>query len=137
MEALCEGTNVAIPTVRNTWTSVPRTYIGSTDLRHPNTFSFVIPNVIPSTAKNVLIYTVMFCGEANVANTLHLKVFTQDGSNKRFEKYLYMLTYSQVAYNTNSDNMWFPMPINRRIYMTVDRDVGTNCGAYLYAIGYN
>ncbi len=137
MEALCEGTSVSTPTVRNTWTSVPITSIGSTNLRHPNTLSFVIPNVIPSTAKNVLIYTVMHCGHANVANTLHLKVFTQDGSSKRFEKYLYMLTWSQLAYNTNSDNMWFPMPINRRIYMKVDRDVGANCEAHLYAIGYN
>ncbi len=137
MEALCEGTSVTIPTIRNTWTSVPLTAIEGSNLRHPNTFSFVIPNVIPSTAKNVLIYTTMLCGHSSVGTTLHLKVFTQDGSNKRFEKYLYMLTLNQNAYNTNSDNMWFPMPINRRIYMTVDRDVGGGCWAHLYAIGYN
>ncbi len=137
MEALCEGTTVAIPTVRNTWTSVTLTSIGSTNLRHPNTFSFVIPNVIPSTAKNVLIYTAMQCGHANVGTWVYLKVFTQDGRNKRFEKYLYMFAGTQTAYNTNSDNMWFPMPINHRIYMTVDRDIGANCGAFLYAIGYN
>ncbi len=137
VEALCEGTSVSIPTVRNTWTSVPITSIGGTNLRHPNTFSFVIPSVIPSTAKNVLIYAILNSGGANQGITLHLKVFTQDGSNKRFEKYLYLLTYFQNAYNTNSDNMWFPMPSNRRIYMTVDRDVGANCGAHLFAIGYN
>ncbi len=137
MEALCEGTSVSIPTVQNTWTSVPITSIGGTDLRHPNTFSFVIPSVIPSTAKNVLIYALMHCGSANRGTELHLKVFTQDGSNKRFEKYLYMLTWNQNAINTNSDNMWFPMPINRRIYITVDRDVGTSCRADLFAIGYN
>ncbi len=113
VEALCEGTSVAIPTVQNTWTSVPITSIGGTDLRHPNTFSFVIPSVIPSTAKNVLIYTIMRCGFANLA------------------------PMESDAYNTNSDNMWFPMPINQRIYITVDKDVGTNCGAQLFAIGYN
>ena len=137
VEALCEGTSVAIPTVRNTWTSVPITSIGSTNLRHPNTFSFVIPSVIPSAAKNVLIYAILSSGGANIGITLHLKVFTQDGSNKRFEKYLYLLSYYQNAVNTNSDNMWFPMPSNRRIYMTVDRDVGAHCGAQLFAIGYN
>ncbi len=79
----------------------------------------------------------MHCGTAHGFITLHLKVFTQEGSNKRFEKYLYMLTFHQLAYNTNSDNMWFPMPSNRRIYMTVNKDVGANCGAQLYAIGYN
>ncbi len=113
VEALCEGTSVSIPTVRNTWTSVPITSIGSTNLQHPNTFSFVIPSVIPSTAKNVLIYALMHCGQANRGTELHLKVFTQDGSNKRFEKYLYMFSWNQNAINTNSDNMWFPMPINR------------------------
>ena len=41
VEALCEGTSVAIPTVRNTWTSVPITSIGSTNLRHPLSLSQV------------------------------------------------------------------------------------------------
>ncbi len=137
VEVLCEGSSVTVPTVRNTWTSVPLTAIGSTNLQHPNTFSFVIPNVIPSTAKNVLIYATMYSGTANRGISIHLKVFTQDGSNKHFEQYLFIRSFNQDAVNTNSDNMWFPMPANRRIYMTVDRDLGSNCRASLYAIGYN
>ncbi len=42
-----------------------------------------------------------------------------------------MIARNENAVNTNSDNMWFPMPINRRIYMTVDRDIGTNCRSNL------
>ena len=88
IEELCGGSSVTIPTVRNTWTSVPMTSIGSTNLRHPSTLSFVIPNVIPSTAKNVLINVAIQCGTANKGTTSNLKLFTQDGSNKHFEKYL-------------------------------------------------
>ena len=124
------------PTIRNTWTSVPLTYIGGTNLRHPNTFSYVIPSVIPSTAKNVLVYAAIHCGHAIPSVSQHIKIFTQDGSNMRYEKYLYMLTWNQSALNTNSENMWFPMPTNRRIYMTVYKDAGSNCGAHLYAVGY-
>ncbi len=121
----------------NTWTSVPLTEIGSTDLRHPNTFSFVVPEVIPSTAKNVLIYAAAHCGSAIKGSKTHLKIFTDEGRDQRYEKYLYMHSWTQTAINTNSDNMWFPMPTNRRIYMTVDKDHGAHCGAYLHTIGYN
>ena len=106
-------------------------------MRHPSTFSYVIPSVIPSTAKNVLVYATIHCGHALPNVQQHIKIFTQDGSNMRYEKYLYMLTWNQGAINTNSENMWFPMPINRRIYMTVYKDAGTYCGAGLYAVGYN
>ena len=139
VEALCEGTSVSIPTVRNTWTSVPITSIGSNFLRHVNTFSFALPSgaTIPSDAKNVLIYAVMRSGYSNRGITYHLKIFTKDSNHKYFEQYLYMYTYNQVAVNTNSDNMWFPMPIDRRIYMTVARDGGASCYAELFVIGYN
>ena len=131
------GSNVAPPIIRNTWTSVPLTHIGGTNLRHPNTFSYVIPSVIPSTAKNVLVYAAMHCGTANRDVGEHIKIFTQDGSNMHYEKYLYVYTWNQSAINTNSDNMWFPMPINRRIYITVDKDAGPSCAAGVYAVGYN
>ncbi len=42
--------------------------------------------------KNVLIYAIIRCGHANVGTTLHIKLVTQDGSNKHFEKYLCMYT---------------------------------------------
>ena len=105
-------------------------------MRHPNTFSYVIPSVIPSTAKNVLIYAAIFTGIASHVSQ-HIKVFTQDGSDKHYEKYLYAFSTTQHAINTNSENMWFPMPANRRIYMTVTNDCGHSCNAILYAVGYN
>ena len=137
INTLCAGgTAVTVPTVRNTWTSVPMTGIGGTSMRHPGTLSYVIPSVIPSIAKNVLVYATMYTGHANHVSQ-SIKVFTQDGSDKRYEKYLYSFSYSQNAINTNSGNMWFPMPTNRRIYMTVTHDAGANSAAHLNAVGYN
>ena len=104
---------MAIPTIRNTWTSVPRTAIGGSNLRHPNTFSFVIPNVIPSTAKNVLIYTIMYCGGANRYQPPPQSIYAcrMEVTNVLKSISLLMKSWIQNAYNTNSDNMWFPMPI--------------------------
>ena len=116
---------------------MPLTSIGSTDLRTPATFQYIIPSIIPSTAKNVLVYVAMSCGHANRGVSQHVKVFTKDESEKVYEKYLFMLHYPQYAHNTNSDNMWFPVTTDRKIYMTVFKDAGTNCGAYTHVIGYD
>ena len=135
---MCGANDVGSGIIRNTWTSVPLTIIGQTNMRHPGTLSYVIPSVIPSTAKNVLVYAIVRCGNASNRGPQHdVKIFTQDGSNTRYEKYLFMSSRTQDAINTNSDNMWFPMPINRRIYMTISSDSGTFCFARLNAIGYN
>ena len=142
MEALC-GAGTATPpafqpctcSASVNWTSVPITRIGGTNLRTLSTFSYTIPNVIPSTAKEVLVHASLHSGTALSGIPQHVKIFTQEESN-RYEKYLYVLSFNQPAFNTNSDNMWFPMPSNRRIMMVVTRDEGPNCGAELHAIGY-
>ena len=104
-------------------------------MTHVATFSYIIPDVIPSTAKEVLIYGLIKTGYANRGLSQDVKIFTQEGSSS-YEKYLFVQSYNQEAINTNSDNMWFPMPSSGRIMMTVTVDQGENCFAGLYAIGY-
>ena len=117
------------------WTSVAATSIGTSNLQHASTVSFTIPSVIPSSANEVLIHAGVFSGTSNRGPYHDLKIFTQIGS-ARYEKYLLVYSYPQPAYNTNSDNMWFPMPPNRRVYLTVPTAHGSNAGARLFAIGY-
>ena len=117
------------------WISVPPTVIGTTSLKHAATLSFTIPSVVPSNAREVLIHAGFRSGHNNNGPLQLIKVFTQIGTTK-YEKYLMMYSYPQEAYNTNSDNMWFPMPPNRRVYLTLQIVVGKNGGIYLYAIGY-
>ena len=103
-------------------------------MRTPSTYSYTIPNVIPSTAKEVLVYVSLYIGDAILAIE-HVKIFTQEGKNT-YDKYLYVYSYPQSAVNGNSDNMWFPMPSKRRIMITITKDHGNNCYAQLFAIGY-
>ncbi len=47
-----------------------------------------------------------------------------------------LCAYTQVGYNTNSDNMWFPMPPNRRVYLGVPKLYGNAVKVSIYVIGY-
>jgi hypothetical protein len=80
------------------------------------TWSFAIPGVIPSTASEVLVYAVVKAGWNDETLGVDLKFFTQIGGIK-YEKYLPLVAYRQEALNTNSDNMWFPMPPNRQVFL--------------------
>ena len=130
LQAWCNYTSTV------TWTSVPQTEIGSSDLLNAATTSYKIPNVIPSTAREVFIFIGAFQGQANkVGHADSLKIFTVEGTNS-YEQFLYLYSDHQNATNTNSDNMWFPMPSNRMIYLEVPVAQGPACGASLYVIGY-
>ena len=129
----------ALPTVQQCncagmtkWISVNKTTIGSSTLRQAATITFIIPTIIPSNASEVLIHVAF---QGSNTPTQDLKIFTQIGST-RYEKYLIIMAYS--GGNTNSDNMWFPMPLNRRVYLTTLRASGQSQSGEvkLYAIGY-
>jgi hypothetical protein len=117
------------------WTSVPLTNIGRSNLQHAGTVSYTIPSVIPSSAREVLIHAGVFSGTSNNGPYHDLKIFTQIGT-MQYEKYLLVYSWNQAAYNTNSDNMWFPMPKDRLVYLTVPAAHGNNAGVRLFAIGY-
>ena len=122
----------SIPNPSN-WTSVPITKFGNTTFDVADTFSFSLPNVIPDASEvlvNVGLYT-----EGSVAVDLQdVRIFTQIGTTT-YDKYLTLYT-STSTFNTNSDNMWFPMPPNRRVLLALPTAVDGKSGARLSAIGY-
>ena len=127
----------ALPTVQQCncagmakWISVNKTTIGSSTLRQAATLTFIIPSIIPYNASEVLIYFV-FQGTGGSVSLQDLKLFTQIG-NTRYERYLRIKSYR----NVNSDDMWFPMPPNRRVYLTTSLACTGNLEAKLFAIGY-
>ena len=117
------------------WTSVPMTTVGSSNFQHAATFSYTIPYVIPSNAREVLVHAGFYTGLSNNGPLQYLKIFTQIETN-RYEQYLMVFSYPQNAFNTNSDNMWFPMPPNRLVHLTVPAATGKNSGVRLFVIGY-
>jgi hypothetical protein len=114
---------------------VTKTRIGTSDLRHAGTLTFIIPNVIPSTANELFVYVWVKSGSSSNGPYQDIKVFTQIATT-RYERYIRSESWRQNAININSENMWFPMPTNRRIYITIPRPHGVRVCASLDAIGY-
>ena len=52
-----------------------------------------------------------------MGKTTHLKIYEILTNN--YEKYMAMVTWDQDTDSFNSDNMWFPMPPNISLYLTV------------------
>ena len=118
------------------WTSVRMTNIGSTSSRTTGTLTYDIPSVIPSNAKEVLILASARVGNSGPSSHRHyIKIYTQQGS-QQFEKYIYIVTYPQNAWSTNSDNLWFPMTTGRQVFVDLTVAHTGNLIIFLHAIGY-
>lgn len=118
------------------WTSVPRTLIGSTQLRHIGTQAYDIPSVIPSSAKEVLVLADMQTGYSSPNDVIqYVKIYTQKNS-RNFEQYIILRSYHQSAWSTNSDNLWFPMTTGRKVYVESTKAHTQNLVLNLHAIGY-
>lgn len=117
------------------WMPIDR-HIGSAKLNHPELYQFSIANIVPDTATQLLIYATVYSG-----NTYGPTVFTDvsvfvyiDG--KRLSQHLYITGYHQEAYSSNTDNMWFPVPSDKLVYVQVPVGVPGFAGFTLDAIGY-
>ena len=106
-------------------------------LTHPGPVqSYVIPAVIPSSAKAVLIYGFLESGYSNRDVVQDITIFTEGVRGyPRYKKYLFVHSYDQHAWSFNSDDMWFPMPSNRRVYVQYPKYI-SGCSLTLSAIGY-
>lgn len=117
------------------WTPVNKTEIGRNDLNTATTLSYDIPTIIPDAAQRVLLYSSTHCGYSSERKHGDIKYYVVvDGIH--YEQFLLMRSYDQVAINTNSDNMWFPMPPNRLIYIEVPVAFPNNCHTVVNVIGY-
>ena len=118
------------------WTSVTKTRVGFTHSRATGTLAYDIPSVIPSSAKEVLILaSAAVCNSGPSGNNHYIKIYTQQGS-QQFEKYLYIVTYVQNTWNTNSDNLWFPMTTGCQVFVELTSAHTGDIGFFLDAIGY-
>ena len=65
----------------------------------------------------------------------NLKIYTQIGKNK-YEKYILIMSHVQPGMSFSSENMWFPMPSDRLIFLTVAVAHGSNAGVGFFVTGY-
>ena len=117
------------------WESMTMTSLGTINMQSTTTQSFVIPTTVPSTAREVLVYTYVNKGRSQEYFS-NMKIYTESSPTRRFEKYLAIKTYNQNAYSTVSENMFFPMPSNRRIYVRLSRTHPGHVSGHINIIGY-
>ena len=117
-----------------TWTSIPIAEFGSSTLQSAGTTSFVIPSSIPDGAKEVLVFAEIITWDGP-SSTSRLKLYTEEGS-KRYEQYIVVRTQSTGSRGSNSDNMWFPLMRNRRLYLENPIAHSTGVRIRVRAIGY-
>ena len=135
----CSCSNVQQPNFN--WTSIPRTEIGSSTLRANQAFqSYSLPSSIPSTANEVLVHVVVICGRLGDYPNQYIKLYAKDGS-QQYEQYIFLKSWetNNIAINSNSDNMWFPVTSDRKIHMEVPGAAEQSCydsTGKVFVIGY-
>lgn len=105
------------------------------------TYQFQLPvNLIPGDAKEILLHVAVCVGSSlpNPSQSYWLGVYVKDGETK-YSKASRLTTAKQNAFNDNSENMWFPMPADRSVYLEVakrERPIERNAKCNVYVIGY-
>ena len=117
------------------WEPLTLVQLGTINMLSTSTQSFIIPASFPTTAKEVLVYVYVTKGRSS-SGFAQMKIYTEASSTRQFVKYLPIKTYNQGAYSTVSENMWFPLTTNRRIYVSVSDTLTGNIVGYVNIIGY-
>lgn len=124
------------PAYQVEWESITLEQIGTINMASTFEQSFIIPSSIPTTAKEVLIYVYAFMGTSS-SRTSQMTIHTETSHTRKFKKYLPIRAYNQNAFSSVSENMWFPLTSNRRIYVSLSTALtGTNVFGYVNVIGY-
>ena len=111
-------------------------HIGSASMNQPGTYQFSIENIVPDTATQFLIYATAYSGntrDPTIFIDISVFVFIDE---KRLTQHLFVIGYPQDAYNTNTDNMWFPVPSSKIINVQVPVGIPGISEFVLRAIGY-
>ena len=115
-----------------TWTQIETTHLGCSTLQSTGTTTFNLPSSIPNGAKEFLVYVQVRVGTSGPRDKRsNLKIYTEEG-NKKYGQYIGVHAYDQDA----SDNMWFPLTSNRKIYLEVPNVHSRQVKLHISAIGY-
>ncbi len=84
----------------------------------------------------MLVYAYFHDGNSSGSES-HFKIYTEGDEGEEYAKYIILLPDTgRNGWDTNSDNMWFPMSSSRRIFLNVPRVLSSYTDGYLYVIGY-
>ena len=133
-DTLCPGVEPPTCSCSGEWEPVSLTRIGIVNMDSTSVQTFHIPSSVPKTAKEVLVYVYAYLGYSEDLLG-QMTIYTTIGS-KQFKKYLPIKTYNQEAWSSVSENMFFPMPSNRQIFVQLSRTFPGNANALVHVTGY-
>jgi len=97
---------------------------------------YSIPEVVPSTVREVLIYVWVRTGGKNSDGDSNFKFTINAGSDAPYFL-LHLHGYNQDAWSYNSDNVWLPMPADRQIQVELlGESINGNWSGEIRVIGY-
>ena len=116
------------------WTPVSQ-HLRDHDLTTAATWSYGIPTTVPDTAREALFSADADCN-TNGGNISHYIEYYVQINGTNYTKLLYIRSLTALdGINTNSDNIWLPMPPNRRVYIRTSVAF-PGCHAGIRMIGY-
>jgi len=87
---------------------------------------FSIPGDLPSNAQEVLVLAVLRCGGEGPERNFSVSLWTEINSQK-YIKYVSGTRYAQNAISFSSENMWFPLGTDKKLYIQCDDIQKVNC----------
>eukprot|EP01084_Bolivina_argentea_P075267 136453_1 len=109
------------------------THLGQ--IKYSKELEFIIPNDIPNTCKKILIYLTFESGHASRDIKPNITICVK-ANNKLYKHFFKVHTYNQNAWSFNSDNIWMPMPKDRKIIVTQTKQYSGNVGGTIAIIRY-
>ena len=93
--------------------------------------------LVPNEAREVLFLVVMHSGNTSQfpSSTHHISLYVEE-AGMRYTKYLRFTSYKQDAWNSNTENMWLPMPSDRMVHVHVPIDLKSNIRCNIFLAGY-
>ncbi len=127
----------AVGSRRVTWTFLGEIYLGALPTNAITTVSYPLSDIVPSNAKEVLIYVYVRTGDYNnPGGNLEFKIYTQEGTTE-YAHYFFAHPYAQVAWSYNSDTFWLPLTSDNMIICTsLGQPVTGNGSGSIFLIGY-
>lgn len=119
------------------WNPIPITELGTLPINPLGTNTWDIPNVIPSTAKEILVFAWVQTGNCDNNHKVILKLYTVENTNE-YSHYLMAVSWTQGAISYNSSTFWIPTTSEWKIKATSSGS-GTISGRFkssINIIGY-
>lgn len=118
------------------WTSIAPIPLGKFFFDTTSTTFYSIPKEVPSSAMEVLIQTMVQCGNEGPYREFTVNLWTEIESQK-YTKYIEGARYAQNAISFSSEEKWFPIGTDRKLYLQCNDKQLVSChGLKLSVVGY-